>query len=407
MQVKSKKVRILENDKDVIFANEKQVIKLIHDLTIGQDAKGNEIPAYCFIKSIVDEFLLAEEEVIAIARKIDCRILKTLQTPEIESGIIVANKNCDIPTIEKEVSEMFGMDVDIVEITNNFNKSLQEDNQKVVDSEGNELSTKQIEFFKDSKIRDNNGNLLVVNHGTNATFNMFSRGDIGYHFGTKKQAQEIIDKRGGGHIDQYYLNIKKYLYFNGDPGTWGGVYLFDEFMYLVDDELIDLPESAIEKLTNCEDLNNFGDLFKSTLIENGYDGVVYRNTFEAHNENDELDLENAEDSFIAFYPNQIKAITNKEPSNSDNINEGTDKMKKYIKIPSSNVKKILGYISNNKNLDFEPTSSTLYEYNGYLIGPKDEIKKFISMYMSKLSSLSGDQYIIEKAEKHETLNPKL
>ena len=30
------------------------------------------------------------------------------------------------------------------------------------DSEGNKLSSEQIEFFKDSKVRDENGNLLVV-----------------------------------------------------------------------------------------------------------------------------------------------------------------------------------------------------------------------------------------------------
>ena len=35
-----------------------------------------------------------------------------------------------------------------------------------VDSDGNTLSEQQKEFFKDSKVRDENGNLLVVYHGT-------------------------------------------------------------------------------------------------------------------------------------------------------------------------------------------------------------------------------------------------
>lgn len=208
-------------------------------------------------------------------------------------------------------------------------ESITEDLQ-AVDSEGNPLTQDQVNFFRDSKIRNDQGNLLVVYHGTNASFSVFEKGDIGYHFGTNKQAQEIIDRRGGGHIDQYYLNIKKYLYFSGDPGTWGGVYLFDEFMNLVDDDLIDLPSDVLEKLINCVDLNNFGNLFKNTLIENGYDGIVYRNTFEAHDENGELDLENAEDSFIAFYPNQIKAITNKTPSLSDNINEEINEVSTFV-----------------------------------------------------------------------------
>jgi len=43
-----------------------------------------------------------------------------------------------------------------------------------VDSNGNRLSEEQIEFFKDSKIRDEDGNLLVVYHGTpNQGFTVF------------------------------------------------------------------------------------------------------------------------------------------------------------------------------------------------------------------------------------------
>lgn len=34
------------------------------------------------------------------------------------------------------------------------------------DSEGNKLSDQQQEYFKNSKVRDEDGNLLVVYHGT-------------------------------------------------------------------------------------------------------------------------------------------------------------------------------------------------------------------------------------------------
>lgn len=45
-----------------------------------------------------------------------------------------------------------------------------------VDSEGNELSAEQVEFFKDSKVRDENGNLLVVYHGADGvTFDIDSK----------------------------------------------------------------------------------------------------------------------------------------------------------------------------------------------------------------------------------------
>ena len=43
------------------------------------------------------------------------------------------------------------------------------------DSLGNELSAEQQAFFKDSKVRDEDGNLLVVYHGTDADFTVFEK----------------------------------------------------------------------------------------------------------------------------------------------------------------------------------------------------------------------------------------
>jgi len=49
------------------------------------------------------------------------------------------------------------------------------------DSAGNELTEAQAEYFKDSKVRDENGNLLRVYHGTNSEFYEFDRNRIGAH----------------------------------------------------------------------------------------------------------------------------------------------------------------------------------------------------------------------------------
>lgn len=56
------------------------------------------------------------------------------------------------------------------------------------DSEGNQLTKEQVEFFKDSKVRDENGNIVVVYHGTVREFYTFDRaygnveGDMGKGF---------------------------------------------------------------------------------------------------------------------------------------------------------------------------------------------------------------------------------
>lgn len=56
------------------------------------------------------------------------------------------------------------------------------------DSEGNNLSQEQAEYFKDSKVRDENGDLMVMYHGTVSNFTVFDRekgnaeGDFGMGF---------------------------------------------------------------------------------------------------------------------------------------------------------------------------------------------------------------------------------
>lgn len=80
---------------------------------------------------------------------------------------------------------------DVIPLSKRFNKREFDVRYSKKDSEGNTLSAEQQEFFKNSKIRDENGNLLVVYHGTNKDFFEFnrhtlgtsSRGGAGTHYG--------------------------------------------------------------------------------------------------------------------------------------------------------------------------------------------------------------------------------
>lgn len=91
------------------------------------------------------------------------------------------------------------------------------------DSNGEELSKEQIEFFKDSKIRDNNGNLLVLYHGSKSSFNIFDisksgesskQAKVGFWFTENKQgASNFANDIWYGESDKevvysVYLNIK-------------------------------------------------------------------------------------------------------------------------------------------------------------------------------------------------------
>ena len=89
-------------------------------------------------------------------------------------------------------------------------KNLVESSSSAVDSLGNELSQEQIDFFKDSKIRDSRGNLLVCHHGTNKEFNTFDKNKmgmggplgIGFYFTTSTETSATF-----GAPKDVYLNI--------------------------------------------------------------------------------------------------------------------------------------------------------------------------------------------------------
>ena len=166
-------------------------------------------------------------------------------------------------------------------------KSMNEDLQET-DNEGNVLSKEQIEFFKNSKIRDNEGRLLVCYHGSDADrFNVFDHNFIGddnksgygFYFtqGTKLQFK---------HNSTYacYINIEKPLTNMETIGRYvrNGELLRERGKN--QKEIIDI----LAKKYNC-------------------DGII-----------------NPDRGVVAFYSNQIKSIDNKNPTNSDNINESAD-----------------------------------------------------------------------------------
>ena len=174
------------------------------------------------------------------------------------------------------------------------------------DSEGNILSKEQIEFFKNSKVRDEKGRLLVLYHGTGRSFTVFRKGDIGFHFGTKAQAHRSQAWGKDGKTDSYYLNITNPLVLEYDYGSWDGEFLAPRF---IRDEVATTPED-IKILKDIEE-NMYGGAYSSpasTALRNwikskGYDGIKYQNSFEGSGNYY---------SYIAFHPNQIKHILNKK-----------------------------------------------------------------------------------------------
>ena len=170
-----------------------------------------------------------------------------------------------------------------------------------VDSDGNKLTQQQAEYFKKSKVRDENGNLLKVYHGTTENFTVFDK--------TKGRANmdiqgmffspwELDAKGYGENVNAYYINIT-------NPAS---------------------ERMGYKALRKFQGQNNAGVKAREYLENLGYDGV-----------------NNGDEEYIAFNSNQIKLADNLTPSENEDIRFSRDVDYSYdelIKKPDMKITRI-------------------------------------------------------------------
>lgn len=154
--------------------------------------------------------------------------------------------------------------------------------EATTDSEGNELTKEQQERFKDSKVRDEQGRLLVLHHGTDVDFSEFKHefiGDdnkdgLGFYF-TANELQFNYD-----YPKTVYLNLV-------NPATDGKLI----------DKIIRREDKLFEK--------GFGkkEILQIIQKEFGVDGII----------------DSSRGNIVAFNSNQIKSIDNKTPTDNPDI----------------------------------------------------------------------------------------
>lgn len=181
------------------------------------------------------------------------------------------------------------------------------------DSQGNELTKEQQEYFKDSKARDENGNLMVVYHGTNADFNVFdnSKNNFNEYASFKKFKDKKVfmftnsEKVANTYRDTDYelSQVKK-------------VYLDIKKPYIVDAEF-QYNSYFIDNDGVPTSVNNLVE----KVINNGdYDGIIIKNVGDLGAYGEDLtDGDQYANDYIVFNSNQIKNIDNLNPTDSDDI----------------------------------------------------------------------------------------
>lgn len=215
------------------------------------------------------------------------------------------------------------------------------------DSEGRKLSKKQAEFFRNSKVVDENGNLLVVYHGTpNGNFFTFEYNksrqtgtDYGkaFYFTTnlknakgyakdnhkdprikeyelkreslKKQILAETDTTKRQELEKQFRNVKVdgksilEILYDVDYDTGGEVRKV--YLNLVNPLIADAQKKYHYEV--------YPELFKQA-IKNGNDGIIVRNVDDSSKYGVGLS-----DVYIAFYPEQIKLTTNETPTANPDI----------------------------------------------------------------------------------------
>ena len=226
-----------------------------------------------------------------------------------------------------------------------------------IDSSGNELTKEQTEYFKDSKVRDDEGNLFVVYHGSTNKFTEFKHSKIGVHgtslgrgfYFTEDTNLASSYYQEGGQLLQGYLDIKKPLvdgaktisktdvtklikaiceseakYLVENDGSYDNVNdaikdtFISNYVNTYNTPMANAYREMAEQVYryNDSDADIIGELINGgagaarVLGEVrkalGYDGVIFKHPDGVH-------------EFVAFESNQFKNIDNKNPTTNPDI----------------------------------------------------------------------------------------
>jgi len=137
------------------------------------------------------------------------------------------------------------------------------------------------EWFRGSKVVDENGNPLIVYHGTTADFDRYGEVyDLGYHFGTLERAELRAGAGEGANIRPVYLKLQNPLRLD-DLASWNPIEVADA----VQRADIALSEATTAMINQAKsfvdtgrpiDANAIYTSIMADIINSGYDGVIYK-----------------------------------------------------------------------------------------------------------------------------------
>lgn len=190
------------------------------------------------------------------------------------------------------------------------------------DAEGRMLQEDVRDYFSNTVLKNEKGELIPLFHATDGEFTIFEKGDFGFHVGSSEQAIT----RGGRFIKEVYVNLKNPLIIPEDRGIWPALVVADEALrqgvitrgdYNSISKMKGFYEKRYDSPANAS--------LRRLLKWKGYDGIVYPNKHEGEGV-----------SAMAFDPEQIKYVSNQAPTKNSDLRfsvsrkqRATDAIAKY------------------------------------------------------------------------------
>ncbi len=190
----------------------------------------------------------------------------------------------------------------------------------VVDNHGRTLTKQQQEYFKDSKVRDENGNLQVVYHGINDFgFTEFKR-NFNYYTSREDVANTYTGNNG---IYRGYINITNPIIIDANKEKWSMIDIDNIKINGINDirKFLNQQGASIWQ-ENGKTRTSTADLVQaiSDAIDEGEitaDGIIIQNIYDEGSYNSgEAKLGT---DYITFKSNQFKNLDNSSPTSNNDI----------------------------------------------------------------------------------------
>lgn len=236
----------------------------------------------------------------------------------------------------------------VIPLSERFNEGNQDIRYSDRDSEGNTLTQAQQEYFKDSKIRDEDGNLLVVYHGSPSTnITVFDKSKGGQHTGAYEDKAMFWFTDNKKFADDFSYEMEPgssaFRYTRGRKGTVYAGYLNIENMFDLTNPTPEMMEYLNDKIgeERTKKLFEYGnhqaikfDIDYADLANMGFDGIKAR-LYTYRQNNDAVE-------YGVFDSNQFKRADNKTPTENPDIRY-SDRDAEYLELaknPSKNRKQL-------------------------------------------------------------------